>query len=187
MSVVHYWHGRLKERQPFRSESLRIEGVTVRAREGNDTWPRAIAKQTMRNDYLTWFEEVYLPPYLDSGYYKDCPQALPQPLDDLHFFTAISPFVYLLGKHAQTRPYRVQEQRMHEDRWVTIRVTRNFVRLCEWGDHVAAFELATGLLVGSRLPTPDRDHMFTVAQSVKVTINKMAGNRDALPAAMRKP
>jgi hypothetical protein len=186
MSVIPYWHERLRARQPFRLESLRIEGYNTKARNDGmvDTWPRAVAKQALRQDYVAWFEQEYLPQFTASGFYAECPEALPEPLDDLHFFTAIGPFLYLVGREAQTRSYRVREQKRFEGRWMPIRVMRNFVRLCEWHEHVAAFELATGMSCGARLPPPSRENMETVTQGVKVTIRKLAENRSALPPQM---
>lgn len=187
MTIIPYWHERLRDRQPLRSEALRLEGYNLKMREGVvDTWPRAVAKQALRQDYLTWFAEVYLPPFMDSGHYRDCPEALPEPMDELHFFTALSPFIHLVGREAQTRSYRVKELRRHEDRWVPIRVFRNFVRLCEWAEHVAAFELATGIRCRVQLPPPTRENMEVVTRGVKVTIKRLADNRATLPEAMGK-
>jgi hypothetical protein len=183
MSINAYWHERLSARQPLRLEALRTVGFNMKVRE-NDTWPSAVAKQALRLDYLAWFEQVYLPPYLDSGYYVDTPQALPQRLDDLHFFTALSPFIHIIGREEQTRTYRVRTRKQHEGRWLVVKANRNFVRLCEWREHVAAFELATGLVVGNKLPDPSLENMETIATGVTVAITKLAGNRETMERAM---
>lgn len=185
MSINAYWHERLSARQPLRLEALRQAGYNVKPREGDD-WPVAVAKQALRLDYMAWFDEVYLPPYLESGFYQDTPQALPQRLDDLHFFTALSPFIHLIGREQQTRTYKVRVPKKFEGRWITVKANRNFVRLCEWREHVAAFELATGLIVGDKLPDPDPENMGVMAEGVTVAIRKLAGNRETMERTMGK-
>ncbi len=185
MSINAYWHERLRARDPIRLDALRQIGFNVKPRQ-DDTWPLAVAKQALRLDYKAWFEQVYLPPYLDSGFYQDTPQALPQPLDDLHFFVALAPFIHLIGREEQTRTYKVRVQKKFEGRWVSVKANRNFVRLCEWREHVAAFELATGLSIGLDLPPPSDENMSAITQGVTVAITKLASNREAIDRAMGK-
>jgi hypothetical protein len=185
MSINAYWHERLRAREPIRLQALRQIGFNVKPRE-NDTWPTAVAKQALRLDYLAWFDEVYLPPYLESGFYQDTPQALPQRLDDLHFFTALSPFIHIIGREEQTRTYKVRVNKQHEGRWISVKANRNFVRLCEWREHVAAFELVTGLSINMPLPPPSDENMAAITQGVTVGITKLAANKEAIDRAMGK-
>lgn len=183
MGVIVYWRERLRDRNPLGSETLRIEKYNLRKREGvEDSWPRAVAKQALLSDYKEWFDRVYLPPFLDTGYYQDCPDQLPKPASDLDFFVTMSPFIHVVGRAQQTRAYMVEQQEQYEGRWITIKVHRNFVRLCEWEEHVATFELLTGMKVHAEPlgVLRDRGNMFTVSQGVKVHIKKIAGNREAM-------
>lgn len=183
MGVIPYWRERLKDHHPLALEALRVEGYNVRKRTDiESTWPRAVAKQALLADYKAWYDRVFLPPFLDTGFYQDCPDQLPKRPNEFEFFATLSPFIHIVGRAQQTRAYHVPEQRQHQGEWVTVKVHRNFVRLCEWDEHAATFELLTGFRVYETPLDLQRNHanMHTVAQGVKVNIRQIAANRQAM-------
>lgn len=166
MSAILYWQGRLIERQPIWHAPLRIEGDVIRShRKENDTWPHAICRSAMYADYLEWFKRVYLPPFEGQPYYANSPDRLPEPADELNFYVTLSPWVYLLGKKAHVRMRNVSHRVCVEGRWIETKASRYFVRLCEWEDHVAAFELKTGIRLGIPPPLFDSGRAKTVAEA----------------------
>jgi len=184
MAVIPYWRERLKARKPLGLEALWLVGYNVKLRDDNpeDTWPKAVAKQALLLDYKAWFEETYLPPYLESAFFRDFPEQLPKPASDLDFFVTMSPFLHVVGRAQQTRAYNVPQKKMWEGKWVSVKVHRNFVRLCTWQEHVAAFELQTHTSLDvAQLPvSAQADLIDTVAKGVQVSIRQIAANKDAM-------
>lgn len=182
-AVQLWWKERLVDRHPIGCEALRMEGYNLKTArtETTDPWPRAVARQALFEDYKIWFEDSYLPPYKTAGYYADFPDNLPRPTDELGFFTTIAPFLYIVGKKQQVRAYYVPQKQLYEDRYVTIKVNRYFVRLCEWEAHIAQFELLTGMDAHSILPSFDPDNAKTVARAISSAIRRIKANRQKLP------
>jgi hypothetical protein len=185
MAVVAYWLQRLRDRRPLWSPGLNLPGQTFRPFRDRpeDSWPQAVSKQALFQDYQLWFTDVYLPPFQASGFYQDVPEALPKPATDLDFFVIMSPMIHLVGRAQQTRSHIVPLREMHQGEWYTVKRRKNFVRLCSWQEHVAAFELQTGLPVAATLPPPT-EQMKTVARGVKVSIRKLADNKAVLERAI---
>lgn len=188
MAVVLYWKERLAARNPLRLEALRIVGFNVKPRRDRmeDPWPHSVAKQAMFEDYLVWFDQVYLPPFQEAEFYQDFPDQLPKPADQLEFFTTMSPFVHVLGRKQQTRSYFVPKVTGHEGRWITVKVYRNFVRLCEWEDHVAQFELLTGSDTEAPpiiLKTP---RIERIGNALRISMSQIASNKAELDRQMGK-
>jgi hypothetical protein len=189
MAVILWWRGRLVDRRPLREDKMWVQDVSFKAQyvSPEDPWPRAIAKAFLLLDYRQWFEEVYLEPYRQCAFYQDQPDQLPKPATDLEFWTTLSPLIHLVGRAQQTRSYNVKEQHLHMDVWVTIKVKKNFIRLLEWGEHVAAFELQTGShLAGLHMVAP-KPRIEMVAKGVTVVVNRMATNKANLDRTMGKP
>lgn len=187
MSAVLYWKERLEDAQPLRDEALRVEGFNVKNPSATNTWPRAVARQALYQDYLKWFEEIYLLSFKTVGYYQDFPEQMPKPLDELGFFATMGPFLYVVGKDKQVRNYSVKVQKPYQGRYVQVKTGRYFVRLCEHKAHCAAFELNTGieltllkLIGGAYNIKNEEDRVETVASAVRVSIRKIAENRKAM-------
>lgn len=180
MAVILYWRERLQARRPIYCDRLAVEKLNLRTIVG-DTWPRAVAKQALFEDYQIWFEEVYLPPYRDTGFYQDMPDQLPKPATSLEFFTTMSPLLHLIARDKQTRSYKVDKQVQHMGEWVTVKSHRNFVRLCEWKEHVAAFELQTGLVVGFRdfpLSSERDERIMVLVRGQKAYVERLDANKE---------
>lgn len=186
MAVVLYWNQRLAERNPLRDPELRIEGVNIKSREVEDSWPRAVAKQAQYMDYLKWFDEEYLPSFASVDYYRDFPDQLPKPANELEFFTTIAPFMYVVGRKQQVRSYAVKQQQTYEGEWMTIKKTRNFTRLCEWEEHVAAFVVQTGIEIKAPPPRPKKQDVELVAGATKIVVRKIAQNKATIDRQMGK-
>lgn len=187
MAVIQYWAERLRDRDPISTPQLRtVNTVKHHEGRGEDTWPKAVAKQAMYLDYLAWFERVYLPPFQQTPFYQDQPVLLPAPARELDFFVTMSPFIHVVHRDKQTRSYLVREQRQHNGRWLEARVRKNFVRLCEWKEHVAVFELQTGMLIdGGLFAGANFEAIETVAEGTRVVIDRIADNRERM--AIGKP
>jgi hypothetical protein len=189
MAVIPYWKERLLARCPLHVESLRVP-ANLRARndQPGDTWPRAVAKQALFLDYQAWFDECYLVPYRETSYYQDG-AALPEPAGELDFFITMSPFLHVVGRAQQTRSYFVREPQLHEGEFVMVKAKRNFVRLLTWNEHVAQFELVTGI----HIDTPDIgrekrvENIGQVSRGVQLTIRKIAENKATMRRNMGKP
>jgi len=155
MSAQLYWRERLIARNPIYSEPLREVMYNFRPhrRAMDDTWPHAIARAVLLEDYTAWHKEVYLKPYGDVSFFRDNPKKLPRPLGQLEFFSTISPWLYVRGKKEQVRAYLVPHKVCVEGRWVSTLKNRYFVRLCPWEAHVAAFHVNTGMDV-NETPLP---------------------------------
>lgn len=186
MAVSLYWRERLLARNPIKYDAFRQEGFDVKYHDGRpgDTWPLRVAKQALLSDYLKWFEEEYLKTFRGVGYYQDFPDALPKPATELEFFTSMSAFLYLTGRHNQTRGYFVWGVTGFEDRFVRARVHRNFIRLCEHNEHVAQYELVTGDLL-TQIPELDRVQRVADAQRRAAILTR--DNTARLPKGMKKP
>lgn len=146
MSVLIYWQERLQDRKPLYSDSIAIPGFNVKAREG-DSWPASVARSALLEDYLLWHEEKLLEPYRQSPMYADHPAMMPKPVDEMGFYNSLAPLIYVIGKHQQVRNYKVTIQRQFEGKWQSGTQRRYFVRLATWEEHVASFELQTGIEV----------------------------------------
>ena len=190
MSAVLYWKERLESAQPLRDEALRVPGYNVRNPSVSQTWPRAIARQALYQDYQKWFDEEYLTAFRDVGYYQDFPQHMPKPLDELGFFATMGPFLYIVGRDKQVRNYTVKVQKPYQGRLVEVKTGRYFVRLCEHKAHCAAFELNTGIELAVafyaktdgliKALNSEQDRVEAVAGAVRVSIRKIAENRKAI-------
>lgn len=187
MAVILYWRDRLADRCPIRAPVLRIDGFGFRKRQDrpDDPWYKAVARQTLLQDYNAWFADVYLPQFTGVPYYMDYPDQLPKPADDLGFFTQIAPFLYIVDKKQQTRSYLVNIKEPFEGRWLELKTHRNFVRLCEWEEHVAAFRIQTGQDIGAT-QTIHFDSIIRVAGAVRIAKKRIAENKEALDRQMGK-
>ena len=183
MSVVVYWRERLEERRPIRLAAYYQENYDWKPRleDGGDTWPRLVAKQSIWKDYLAWHEDVYLKPYREAEYFKDFPDQLPQPANEVEFWHIMAPLLYVSGsRNSQTRGYFVWGYRVHMGERVQAKVHRAFVRLLEWEEHMAAFMLAVGGVADVT------GHVNTVGLAMRRTRATTEANRNRLPKAMRK-
>lgn len=147
MSVQIYWKERLAAGCP--TYMYRIEGTDVKHRKDRmeDLWPHSVARSSLFDDYLRWHNDVYLTPYRDFEYYRDRPEAMPQPADQLTFFTTMSPWLYIISKKDQIRNYPHETSVQVNGVWQTQSKGRYFVRLAELKFHVAYFEQHTGMKV----------------------------------------
>ena len=186
MSVIEYWKSRLKSRDPFFSKSLRLPRVNYKDHRPftGDTWPRAIVRQAMFADYLAWHEDAFLAPYRNMPFYEDREDKLPKAVDELAFFTTMAPWVYIVGKKQQVRAYAVPTQKWHESEWVKCKVNKYFIRLCEWEDHVAVFELLTGLRVSEDAVFFDVERAKRVSEVVEAHLERIKNNREKLNPSM---
>lgn len=185
MSVTMYWKERLAAHNPVYCDALRIDKLTVKKRPGQlDDWPHSVARSTLFDDYVAWHNEVYLSGYREADYYKQHPERLPQPVDELTFFSTMSPWLYIVGKKQQVRTYMVPHRYRYEDEWVEGKKNTYFVRLCEWQHHAAAFELNTGIRLddASEYYEPGRAQM--VADAAAAYLQKISENRQSLERSM---
>lgn len=188
MSVVLYWRQRLIAGRPIRSDTLWAEGYNYRPldKQPDSTWPKAVAKQALFQDYLGWFEEEYLKPFAASKGYAEFPDQLPKPANELGFFSQINPMLMLVGASSQVRNYKVTRRQLYEGRWIDVKGWRSFVRLCEWDEHVSAFILQTGSMIPRRQPRTLSQDIEAVAGAVQVAIKRLATNREAM-VIIQKP
>lgn len=182
MSVVQYWKERLEAQNPLYDTALRIPQVNVRPNPGMDpraSWPRAVARSALYQDYITWFKECYLKPFKETPYYAERPSRLPKPVSELIFFSTIAPWIYVVGKKEQARTYLVPTQMKFEDRWVSGKKNSYFARLLEWRHHVAAFELDTGIQVEGS-PVEPGEHIPMLADIRANYLALVSANRGIL-------
>lgn len=148
MTVALWWKSRLEAGDPIRSPRFRLAGYDVKERAvihpTAHKWPKAVARQALYADYLCWHDEVYLLPLRDVPFFQDFPERLPEPANELRFFTTLLPFMYVFDRSYHNRNYMVQTSRQFEGRWITVKANRYFYRLVEWEAHVAAYKLETG-------------------------------------------
>lgn len=183
MSVIPYWKGRLDAGRPVYEDAYWVEGYDWKPHEPMlGTWPKLIAKQALWNDYLAWFEDVYLESFRQSPYFKEFPDNLPKPAREHEFWGAIAPFLYVSGKaRLQSRGYFVWGKRMHLGEMVPARVHRSFIRLGSHPEHVAQYELLTG--AGS---VPHAEAMDVVSEAMRRMHTQHLVNKSRLPDALRK-
>lgn len=146
MATTLYWKERLTEGCIFYAGSSYILGNTYKAHKkgGDDTWPHAVARSTLYEDYCIWHREAYLPQFVNMPHYLEHPEDLPVRADELGFYATLGPWLYVVGKARQVRSYAVQERVFQLGAWHEVRRKRNFVRLCSIEVHRAAFQLYTG-------------------------------------------
>lgn len=191
MSVQRYWAERLTDKRPIRSVELWQLKSAIRADDEMENWPRAVSKEIMYMDYKQWYEEIVLPQYACSEYYRNNPNLVPQPVEYHTFFTIIGPWLYVTGdKKNHVRHYRVQMNVPYKNSWATVRRLKSFIRLSDWEDHVAAFELHTGTALryalGWTLGTEGEVKRAQKIEQAKIRIRQMAEeNKANLPEAMR--
>lgn len=187
MSVLQYWQRRLVEKNPIYSEAFRIDKVGYRENieDPTSTWPRAVARAILFDDYVAWFTDVYLEPYRKSDQYKDFPEIMPRPCDELTFYSTISPWVYIVGKKQQVRTYLVPTRVHHKGDWRNLKINKYFIRLCAWEAHVAAFELNVGIDIGMiRTDTYYLDRHQVVANAITKMQNQIDKNRVYMDRSM---
>jgi hypothetical protein len=143
MSVHTYWKERLAEGCP--TMFYRQEGIDVKHRADRmaDLWPHSVCRASLLDDYGKWHDQVFLEPYRKFEYYRNNPDALPKPADQLAFFTTLAPWIYVVGKKQQTRNYTCDVQELSNGQYITVQKGRYFVRLAELRFHIAAFEQQT--------------------------------------------
>lgn len=146
MSVQIWWQERLTQRCPVASQKIREDGYSLRPRRGSeDTWPHAVSRSALFDDYVEWHQDTYLGAYREVEYYRENPDRMPHPADELTFFSTIAPWLYIVGKKQQVRSYMVPKMELYEGRWYEVKTARYFVRLLEHEAHEAAFLIATGV------------------------------------------
>ena len=186
--VIAYWRERLVGHNPLRSEKLREPLFNIRLHRNQEGgWPRAVARQALVQDYVEWFKDVYLRSY-DTPYYVENPDRKPQHANDLEFFSTMAPFLYVVGREIQTRGYLVKIRERYQGEWITVSRRRNFVRLCTWEEHVAAFQMQ----VGEQLPSlpvfqSQQETAQVVENAVRVVIRRTEANREAMNRSMGSP
>lgn len=176
MSVIQYWRERLAARNPLGApiwkSGVDFRPHVERARRA-DTWPRAVCRDILYKDYLWWFDNNFLKAYRGVAFFDA--DNMPKPEEQLGFFCAMSPMLYLVGKDVQVRNYQVPIQVQHEGRWTQVRKWRYFVRLCDWETHVAAFELHTGLPVAGNVAFFEAEKAKRLSSDVNNFRLKIAG------------
>lgn len=150
MSAIAYWRERLYNKFPLYNMSY-VESDFVRIDEGQfpKVWPMAIAKQTLYNDYLSWFDKVFSVPYRGVPYYEDNPEALPKADDQFTFFTNMGPLLYIVGQAQQDRQYLVDMPETSGGVTILVRRRIKFIRFCPFEAHVATFEQRIGMKIVS--------------------------------------
>lgn len=143
MSIQLYWKERLAAGAP--TQFFKEEGIDVKHRKDRmgEAWPHSVARSSLFDDYQRWHDRVYLAPYREIEYYQRRPEAMPQPADQLGFFTTIAPWIYIVGKKEQIRNYPCDVQVRVGGIWMTQSKGRYFVRLAELKYHRAFFENVT--------------------------------------------
>jgi hypothetical protein len=186
MSVLMYWKERLVAKNPLFSEAKRLEKIHVKHRRSDmdNPWPHSVARSALFEDYLIWHEEAYLVPFRAVDYYQSNPDRLPAPADELGFFSTIAPWLYLVGKKQQVRTYLVPVQEFYDGEWYETKKNKYFVRLCTWEQHVAGFEMITGVPLDMQTEYYHPERARTVADAQTEYHRQIAENREVMEAAM---
>ena len=169
MSTITYWRECLINKFPLRMSSAGTAGVWVKYRKGprTTTWPYAVARAALYEDYRVWFRESYLKQFADIKGYHGVGDRLPQPDSELSFYVAMAPWLYIVSKEEQVRSYVVPVREHLDGRWWTLKKHRNFVRLCRHEQHVAVFEMLTGLVVYDALANMSNEERLGVVNKAK--------------------
>ncbi len=153
MSVHEYWRQRLAEGRPFYNKDFMTDPLcTRRATDDEDDWPKAICRSRLYQDYLIWHQMVVVPVFEKTPYYQSNPEAIPKPVEEYVFYTTLAPYLYVIGKKEQVSNYRVNVPEQFNERTIVIKKFVYFVRLSSLRIHTMAFELHSGLLVGTNPP-----------------------------------
>lgn len=169
MSVTIYWKERLVAEHPFWSDGHRAERLHLRSLAGDaGAWPYAVARSTMYEDYKCWHYFQYCVPYTEH-----CDD-IPSPVDEMGFFAATAPWLYVIGRKQQVRTYSVGE------------CNRYFIRLSEWEVHVAAFELNSGLRIAVPSVYFDAAKVGLVTLARAEYLAEVAERRSLMSPAMRE-
>ena len=149
--------------------SAATAGVWVKYRKGprTTTWPYAVARSALYEDYRVWFRESYLKQFANIKGYHEVRDRLPQPDSELSFYVAMAPWLYLVSKKEQVRSYVVPVREHLDGRWWTLKKHRNFVRLCRHEQHVAIFEMSTGLVVYDALANVSNKEKLEVVNKAR--------------------
>lgn len=185
MSVIVYWQERLRAGRPFFSNKVWEEPNNTRGKPADGaTWPRAVARSALFDDYTIWHQDEYLQPYREAEYYAANPDRMPQPVDELAFYATIAPWLYIVDKNRQVRTYLVPVQVFYEDRWVETKKNRYFIRLCAREAHEAAFEIATALSPSTPVPyyTPGLAEQLEEAR--EAYMKRINANRETMHRTM---
>lgn len=137
MSVLLWWRERLDARFPL-NEKFKIEPFNFKQREGAipDQWPGRVARRALYESYCDW---------VDLQNVKTWPGTEPEdtrrakPVNELTFFTTLSPCLYVNGRKRMLKNYKVKKSVPFEGGYQTTKVRRYFIRLGEWQEHVDAF------------------------------------------------
>lgn len=185
MSVVIYWQERLKARRPFYSQKIWDEPNNTRGKPADgSTWPRAIARSALFDDYTLWHQDEYLRPYREAEYYVANPDRIPQPVDELTFYATMGPWLYIVDKQRQVRTYLVPVQQFYEDHWIEVKKNRYFIRLCEHTAHEAAFEIATALPPSAPVAYYSPSLTQELEAAREVYMKRINANREAMHRTM---
>lgn len=184
MSIQIWWKERLAARHPFSGEALAGVDYKVVRNKAIDSWPTSVARQSLFKDYKVWHSDRYLAPYKAVGYYLDNPDRMPVVADDLEFFSAMGPLLYIAGKKNQTRNYLVNDRIRHEGKWAVVKRRRYFVKLCAWEAHCATFELLTGLKVHEKVVYFSAEKNKIINDAIDTVEDGIEKNRDAMVRSM---
>lgn len=123
-----YWASRLNTRRALYKEPVR-EYADYR---GSWPWPEWISRKSMWDDYLTWFQEQYLPVH---KYPMD-----PEPGSPVAFFDALNPYLYEDFTKVSASSFPVEVQEFHKGRWLKVAVRRKFIRLPEHAKALSIYD-----------------------------------------------
>lgn len=131
MSVQFYWEERLREGAVFYKMNEQVEDFDYKAPVYDGGWPRAIARKSIYANYVKW-----------------CTDKGRVPEEEHDFYTAFAPYIYIKGtdeKKRQVKNHKRYETQNCRGRFVRLRVSRYFVRLFPFKDHVAKYSELTGI------------------------------------------
>lgn len=182
MSVLLYWQERLEAQNPLYTESLRVPKLNIRPMPGMDhksSWPRAIARSALYEDYQQWHKDQFLALYRGISWAGP----MPKPVEELIFFSTMAQWLYIVGKDAQVRTYLVPHSHLYEGEWVHGKKNRYFIRLLDWEYHAAQFELTTGIFKFQVCDTAE-DRIRMIEEAKANYIKVLAHNRHAMSEKM---
>lgn len=141
-AVTNWWQERLQARHPLGTAAIDVEGYNWKRRAGLesvDSWPKAVARIALYDDFRFWCEDHTIGTPLCS---------------ELHFFVQIAPWVYSDKSH-QVKNYWVHKSEPYQGRWIKVKVRRYFIRLNTWDEHADMFFRDTGVQVRKPLGSYD--------------------------------